>query len=121
MSEELRDRLNYLSDRLTQRILEEEGKLKEMGLGVQTWIKTTDNLEIGYSRLNGTWRLCVREIGGVGTWPLADAPRAYRLHGLKHLSELRAAMMRTAEALADRMERFLNGQDDDKGNGSRSE
>jgi hypothetical protein len=92
----LKARLDSLSDQLNLRIRQEEDYLRMLGLGVHTFIKTseTSDIRLGYIRLNEGWRLVARQIDKLTgdsmlEWPLAHAPRGVRLHCCKHFEKLR--------------------------------
>lgn len=117
-------RLNSASDQLTSRIGAEEEILKKMNLGVQCWIMlggkidptTTIRFKLGYTNEYGKWGLHLQQVKDgeeeiMMMWPLREAPRNLRLYGLKHMGELREAMLKTAISLTSRIEKFLAGDD----------
>lgn len=110
----LRDRLNQLSDQLNQRIEQWEVKFKAYGFGLATHINTSDGLAIGYMRWNKHWRLVIKERSSEDIMLLADSPRAYRLHALKHIDKLEEAMVIQAKRFIERLEKYLMGKPDDE-------
>lgn len=111
--EDVKKRLDEITELMNARIAEEEAVLKSMDLGVESWIKTGTDLELGYSKETGEWGLHVRSGGPTGrVWRLVRASRKLRLHGLKHTGRLRQAILFDATDLAKRIERFLTGEND---------
>lgn len=109
--QELKQRLDTLSNQLTERIHHEEEKLHALGLGIQCWVKTSDQLKIGYVREKGRWQLCIRE-NDEYTWPMKDAPRNYKLHGARNIGLLHEALIKTAEGYIGKIEKYLMGEPD---------
>jgi len=111
---DLKDRLNSVSDRLNLLITQEEAYLHALGLGVQTFIKIDNEsgskVRLGYSKLNGAWKIVLREYENEIQYedrPLDRVARGIRFHIAKRLPELRAAVIQNAKELADKIEKFL--------------
>jgi hypothetical protein len=116
--EEVKQRLNEASDKLTARIVEEEAAFKTMGLGVQTWIELGDKKQflLGYTNETGEWGLYLRKLDEDKElqWRLSTAPRGLRLYALRRIGLLREAVIKHAISLTTRIERFLeDGTGDD--------
>lgn len=108
----LRERLNVLSNKLNIYIHQEEAYLEASALGVRTYIVTKSGYELGYDRIGDKWRIIARETET--TWTLDHAPRGIRYSALKYLPQLREAIFKHAESLANRIEKALAGEFEDE-------
>lgn len=114
--------LNRVSDELGTFITELEGVLKDLQLGVPTWVKVSGEVdhesesfwfrEIGYARVGAKWGLAVRTRSGDYTdpateeceqWLFNDAPRALRIEAVDKLPELLEGMIKEASSTAQKI------------------
>ena len=116
--QELKERLDRLSDQVNQRIQAWEVKFRAMGLGVRCWtpLKPEGSLQLGYSNEQGEWKILVKETdprhkNESYIWDLKTAPRGMRVWGLKNMDLLEQATFETGKSLAERMEKVLMGRD----------
>jgi hypothetical protein len=110
--------LNAVSDELGKSVIDIDTALKNLNLGITTWVKirswSADDFqgdtsywkeEIGYTKLKGRWGICLRRTDGdysiperdeVESWPFNEAPRALRLDAIDKIPDLLQALSKEA-------------------------
>ena len=110
--------LNTASDKLSKSIVELEGSLRRLGLGITSWVAFTTSHsreqmqysfdEVGYAKSGGKWGLHIRTRSGhegmdeddVEQWPFNEAPRALRVRAVAKIPNLLDELVKDATAAA---------------------
>lgn len=116
--------LNSASDELAAPIATIDLALKNLNLGIETWVNICGEVdseydrfwdrEIGYAKISGEWCLAIRMRQGFyddyGTehWRFSDAPRAYRLEATDKLPDLLEQLLATATETADKLKKKVD-------------
>jgi hypothetical protein len=120
--EDLSVRINTTSDSISDTLKRLEAKLANLRLGVEVWLDeplTKDPLSdkkgavqetistfLGYTKVNGTWHIAIRnnagDILGDGpdenrVWPILQAPREERVAAVKRIPSLIMALEKKCE------------------------
>ena len=113
-------KLNEVSGELAQPIASLERALHRLSIGVACWTRIAGHddghdcwsQDVGYSMVNGEWRLAVRKVRGDGTdpassleevWPFNEAPLYLRIRAVDKLPDLLEAFVRATDAAASRL------------------
>jgi hypothetical protein len=115
-------KLNKASDELSKPVVDLNGVLKRLNVGVPAWFKfdgwfeedTTEysKSEIGYAKVSGEWGICLRQVSGFADdptveheerWQFDDAPRRLRLEAIDHLGDLLNTLVTEADTTADQL------------------
>lgn len=103
-------RLNKASDELSKAVEVIEGSLKNLNLGLSTWVPFDDEstrCELGYAKIGNRWCLAIaeRDTNEEGfEWAFSDAPRDLRLVAVPHIPALLATLAKEADAFAAELE-----------------
>lgn len=114
--------LNAVSDELRDTISELETALKNLNLGITSWVTIARGAddsgryywsrELGYSRIGHEWCVALRSINGDESfpedqtqevWPFNDAPRWMRVEGVGKIPELLEALIKQADDTAKKI------------------
>lgn len=115
---ELQEKLDKLSNEINLRIEQEESFINAMNFGLRTVCfiaNSKGHLALVYDKFGGKWKIGIIEVekdraGKIikdNVWQLDQAPRSLRLYGLKHIEELKLHIVRHAESVISRLEKFL--------------
>ncbi|MEI9974946.1 MAG: hypothetical protein WDO73_24575 [Ignavibacteriota bacterium] len=116
--------LNNASDRLSQNITALEGQLKNLSVGISSWVKFDDRVRVqsnyydfdrlGYTKVNGKWGLVIETLTGEEagydsdgtqeTWPFNEAPRAKRVKAVKSIPDLLDKLAKDAAKMVDEVD-----------------
>ena len=111
-------KLNDVSGELAKPIASLERALHRLNVGVACWTRiagrddghTCWSQDVGYSIVNGGWRLAVRSVVGDDpeyaskeVWPFNEAPLYLRVRAVDKLPDLLEALVKAADAAADRL------------------
>ena len=117
--------LNTVSDELGKSIAALDDLLKQLNLGVDTWvtiIQYSDEEQpgyfvshaLGYARVGSKWGIALRTIAGYEQddprdyrkdwWPFNDAPRALRIDAVDKLPDLLEALTKAATTTAEKIQ-----------------
>ena len=116
--------LNEVSDALGKFISAVDARVRELNLGVSTWISMPGGWEeedgaycvwqVGYDKVGRQWGIAIRTLEGhhrspdpdhPETWLFNDAPRAMRVEAADKLPLLLSALITTADETAEAIER----------------
>lgn len=114
--------LNKTSGELTKPLASLERSLQHLNLGVACWTRINgdsdgDNywrLDVGYSRVKGSWRLAIRTVEGreddpeqhvEEAWPFSEAPLHLRIRAVDKLPEMIEALVKATDATAGRLKK----------------
>ncbi len=117
-------KLNDVSGELAKPIASLERALHRLNIGVACWTRiaghddghTCRSQDVGYSRVNGGWRLAVRTVHGdevnpenasEEVWPFNEAPLYLRIRAVDKLPDLLEALVKAADAAADRLSKKI--------------
>lgn len=107
-------RINYLSDSLRRSIDVIDEALKEINLGVEAFVSTSEEyVKLGYSKINGIWGLSITLDDGQNepvVWRFNDAPRKFRLDSVDYIPALIVELNTAAISLAEQIEDKLQCQ-----------
>jgi hypothetical protein len=113
--------LNAVSDELGKSISALETALKQLNLGISTWVEfqgSSDDStgafwadELGYAKVNSRWGIALRsrsgneyaEEGSVEEWLFNDAPRAMRVNAVDRLPDLLTQLVDAANKTTERI------------------
>ena len=111
-------KLNEVSGELAQPIASLERALHRLSIGVACWTRIAGHddghncwsQDLGYSMVNGEWRLAVRKIDGddpenaiENVWPFNEAPLYLRIRAVDKLPDLLEAFVKATDAAANRL------------------
>ncbi len=111
-------KLNEVSGELAQPIASLERALHRLSIGVACWTRIAGrddgyncwSQDVGYSIVNGEWRLAVRKVHGEDpenaleeVWPFNEAPLYLRIKAVDKLPDLLEAFVRATDAAANRL------------------
>ena len=113
-------KLNDVSGELAKPIVSLEKSLHRLNIGVACWTRivgdgdghTYWSQDLGYSRVNGEWRLAVRKVNGdevnpeytsEEVWPFNEAPLYLRTRAVDKLPDLLEALIKATNAAAQRL------------------
>ena len=113
-------KLNEVSGELAKPIASLERSLHRLNIGVACWTRiaghdgrdTYWSQDVGYSMVNGGWRLAVRRVDGDNVnpentvsdvWPFNEAPLYLRTKAVDKLPDLLEAFVKATDAAADRL------------------
>ncbi len=111
---QLKHDLDKSSDLLNEKIVQYEEDLKKLGLGVQVWVKLSENTEIGYQKFEGEWSVVIRydDFGEYKISRLLRSSRNLRLYGYKNINLLIPALEAAATVLLKKINKALNNEED---------
>ena len=113
-------KLNEVSGELAKPVALLEKALHRLNVGVACWTKiagysdgrTYWSQDLGYSRVNGEWRLALRRVDGdeadpeyaaEEAWPFNEAPLYLRVRAVDKLPDLLEALIKATDAAASRL------------------
>lgn len=111
-------KLNDVSGELAQPVASLERALHRLSIGVACWTRIAGHddgyncwsQDVGYSMINGEWRLAVRKTHGDDpenaleeVWPLNEAPLYLRIRAVDKLPDLLEAFVKATDAAANRL------------------
>ena len=111
-------KLNEVSGELAQPIASLERALHRLSIGVACWTRIAGHddghncwsQDVGYSIVNGEWRLAVRKVQGDDpentleeVWPFNEAPLYLRIRAVDKLPDLLEAFVRATDAATNRL------------------
>lgn len=80
--------LNEASNKLAEPINEINGFLKELRIGLATWVNVGPELRLGYIKQEKEWGLYIQERTTDNIWEFNKAPRPYRVECIPELENL---------------------------------
>jgi hypothetical protein len=103
-------KINAASDDLAKPITKLEASLKKYSLGIPTWVTIKSGGEVpdhwedelGYTKIDGKWRIAIRSIEGnlqypeadsYSAWAFNDAPRHLRVEAIEKIPDLLEALI----------------------------
>lgn len=113
--------LNAASDELGKPIVVLDHVLKDLNLGIPTWVKFAGDQNesgdywqncVGYDKAGGKWGISVsRESGYVGdpdganfeSWPFNESPRALRIEAIEKLPDLLEQLIKNTRATTEKV------------------
>ena len=121
--------LNKASDELTQLIGSLDDALSRLNIGIPTWVEIAkwvdpeengayEREELGFSKIDGVWRIGIRRLNGNedspmhdevrDIWWFNDAPRELRLRAIEKLPVLFEELAKVATKAADAVNKKLS-------------
>ena len=115
--------LNAASDELRKTVSVLEEALKQLNLGISTWVTITGDeqsngdywsRDLGYVRFGGKWGIALREVAGNHafeedekdeTWSFSDAPRWLRIEGIGKIPELLEKLTKQADDTTEKIKK----------------
>jgi len=91
--------LNNATDNLRARVEVLEGSLQKIGPGVSAWIQLPSGVELGYTKMNKGWRLCIKQ--KEQTWEFNEAPRQLRFESVDSIPLLLEQLLTNVEKLLE--------------------
>ena len=113
-------KLNEVSGELAQPVASLERALHRLSIGVACWTRIAGHddghdcwsQDVGYSMVNGAWRLAARRVHGDGVnpentreevWPFNEAPLYLRIRAVDKIPDLLEAFVKATDAAANRL------------------
>lgn len=112
---------NAASAEFSKPVLQIEESVEPLNLRLTTWKKIVGGADdygnywsrdVGYTRVNGRWRIVVRAMSGnynveeadeYELWPFDEAPQSYRIEALDKLPDLLEELIKNAEKTAKKL------------------
>ena len=98
--------LNLATNDLSADVIRIEKKLNSLNLGVQCFIDTEKNVQLGYSRFNKKWGFIVRL--GNEQWRLLESPKELRILAIMYIPDLCEQMIDATKATMVRIKKSVD-------------